>query len=258
MRAARTFFGLGSAALLPMLAILSGEIIGCAIDDRTLLEADASAGAAGTGAGDGGGTGGSGGRTEEDATPPPRCVYPADESKAECQTLVQNGAFHQDSSHWNREYDSVLLTWNDEDAAQNDTSGSITVINTLSGLDLGFVVAGARQCLSATPGTLYVVGADVFITGGEPQYLMDASPGRDNPKAGMSILFYKEPDCLGRSHDDSFTTAAVEAEDVWTPIGGSKVAPDEVTSMAVRLIAMKPFRQISMTVDFDNVLVRAP
>jgi hypothetical protein len=258
MRAARTFFGLGNAALLPMLATLSGAILGCAVDDRTLLEADAGAGAAGTGAGDGGGTGGSGGRTEEDATPPPRCVYPADESKTDCQTLVQNGGFHRDSSHWTREYDSVLLTWNDEDAAQNDASGSITVINTLSGNDLGFVVAGARQCLSATTGTLYVVGADVFMTGGEPQYLRDASPGGDKPKAGMSILFYENPDCTGSSNDDSFITSLVDAADVWTPIGGSKVAPEKVSSMAVRLIAMKPFRQVSMTVDFDNVLVRAP
>jgi hypothetical protein len=256
MLEARTFFRFVKVALIPLLALLWGELAGCAVDDRTLLEGDASAGAGATG---GSGTGGAGGtRTEEDATPPPRCIYPADESKPECQTLVQNAGFHADSSHWQKEYDSIFLSWNDEDAAENAASGSITVINTLSGLDIGFTVAGARQCLPATPGTRYIVGADVLIASDEPQYLKDAAPpAKDKPKAGMSILFYKNADCQFRSHDDSFTTSLVDVQDAWTPIGGSKVVPDEVTSMAVRLIVMKPFRQISMTVDFDNVLVRA-
>lgn len=257
MREARTLLGFGKVMLCPLLAVLCGDVTACAVDDRTLLESDPGAGAAGAGANDGGGSAGSGGKTEEDAMPPPRCVYPADENKPECQTLVENAGFHADSSHWQREYDSIFLTWNAEDAAANATSGSITVINALSGNDSGFAIAGARQCLTVTPGTTYIVGADVFIVGGEHQYGFDAAPGPDKAKAGLSILFYANANCQGGSDDDSFTPAFAEAEDVWTRIGGSKVAPDKVSSMAVRLVAMKPFRQLSMNVDFDNVLVRA-
>jgi hypothetical protein len=256
MLEARTFYSFGQVAVCALLAVFAGDVAGCAVDDRTLLELDDDGGAVGTGARDGAGGAGAS-RTEEDATPPPRCIYPADESKADCHTLVQNAGFHADSSHWLKEYDSIFLSWSRADAAANNASGSITVLNTHSGDDIGFADAGARQCLTVTPGTTIVVGADVFIVGGEHPYGFDASPGPDKPKAGLSILFYELEGCRGGSDDDSFTPPLTEAEDAWIPIGGSKVAPDKAVSMAVRLIAMKPFQQLSMQVHFDNVLVRA-
>jgi hypothetical protein len=241
------------AALFSACAAVLG---GCAVDDRFLLEADAAAGAAG--ADGGGGSGGSGGtRTAEDAMPPPRCIYPADETDAECVTLVENAGFHTDSNSWLREYDSIYLVWTEDDAAANAASGSITVINTLLGDDDGYVVAGARQCLPATPGKRYVVGADALIVGGQVQYGFDASPGPDAAKAGVSLLFYENPDCSGGSDPDNFTPTLIATEDAWTTIGGTKIAPDKVSAMAIRLVAAKPFRQISMKAHFDNVLVRA-
>ncbi len=239
-----------------LVLLLCAAFAGCAVDDRTLLESDASTGSAGAGGDGGAGSLGAGG-VDDDAGPPPHCSYPADDGKSECQTLVDNPGFHADVSHWQNEYDAIFLRWDAGDASLSEDSGSSTINNTLFGLADGTASAGARQCLPANGLTRYQVGADVLIESGLDQFAADAEPPMNKAQAGISLLFFELPDCQGQSLAENLTSTLVEQTDAWQPVFGSRVAPKETVSMAVRLVAMKPFRQFSMKAHFDNVLVRA-
>src|SRR5688572_17764895 len=239
---------------LPTLALVLG-LGGCAVDDRTLLEQEpmggigGSAGSAGTA--NPGGNGGSAG--EPDAAPEIHCVYVVDqEPEPGCESLVDNPGFHADFDGWEAVDPAVRLGWTDGDPMDNEQSGSIAVNNTLFGAGAGTASGGARQCLEARGGAVYALAADVLIPSAQD---FEWEGGLAAAKAAVGIFFYKEPNCGGQTIGN-FTTTYVESPDEWTWVRGATPAPPATASMAVRLIAIKPFEQITLKALFDNVLVR--
>jgi hypothetical protein len=239
---------------LPTLALVLG-LGGCAIDDRTLLEQEPTAGTGGSagsaGTGNPGGAGGSAG--EPDAGPEIHCVYLlGEEPEPGCESLVDNPGFHADFAGWEAVDPAVRLGWTDVNPMDSEQSGSIAVNNTLYGMGAGTASGGARQCLEARGSAVYALAADVIIPSMQD---FEWEGGLANAKAAVSIFFYKEPNCGGQTIGN-FTTDYAENADEWIWLRGTTTAPPATVSMAVRLIAMKPFEQITLKALFDNVLVR--
>lgn len=233
----------GRAALLLLAAACLGA---CGLDERVLLATDATGGSA---AGGGGSSSSSAGRAPgwDAPAPPDDCVYVGKTVEAGCETLVSNPGFDQGVVGWPAESLSMQVAWADQDAAQSEQSGSLSVDNTLFGDALGEVISGALQCIPATAGAVYDVAAQVFIP-------KQSASGR----AGVSVFFYKKGDCNASlaGTDMSFTTDLVSDTEVWTPVSGRFVVPNGFNSMEVRLVAGKDFKLRSFKVLFDDVLVQ--
>ena len=241
-------------ATLFIIALAVG-LTGCSVDDRTLLEEGESVGGSGGSGADAraGGTGNAG--ADPDAGSLKECVYVAGEAPdSECETLVKNPGFHFDSSEWQSEKSAVYLGWHPVDPSDSDSSGSMGVLNLLSGISpIGVVSEGARQCLPATQGKRYGTAVDVFIPS-EQVYGWDG--GFEDAKAGLSILFYRKDDCQGASIPQGSSVTLAQGADSWKRSSGWTLAPQETLSMAVRLVVIKPISQPSLSALFDNVLVR--
>jgi hypothetical protein len=231
--------------------VLVVVVSGCALDTRELqLETSSFAGSASTGGGGSGGGGGIGQPLGLDAPPPPACVYAGTEVPAGCETLVSNPGFDQESGveGWPGANLRIQTEWRKQDATGVLHSGSMAVDNTLAADSNGDTINGAFQCVPAVAGAVYDVAADVFIPSGQE------AAGR----AGISVLFYKTADCNASltGTDMSFTTTLVDAVARWQPVAGRFVVPDGMSSMEITLVSGKPFRPLSFTALFDNVLVQ--
>ena len=240
---------------LGIVALLASAFVACSVDDRE-LHPRSSGGASGLAEGGGapidagfGGDGGAGGAT---ALPLPVCDYGAGVAEG-CDTLVDNPGFAGDESGWAPEEGSVTMTWKSEDAASHPDSGSLSVVNSLSGEADGIAIRGAAQCLSTTPRQAYGIAADVFIPEAQGNGL-DGGPWVAS--AGVSIIFYDGASC------DGFTLSNVTSEvtdqpGAWAHLEGRGVSPQGAGSMSVRLVTIKNFREYTFEARFDNVLVKA-
>ncbi|HVY31336.1 MAG TPA: hypothetical protein VHB79_32510 [Polyangiaceae bacterium] len=232
----------------------------CGLDQRTLRPTETHTGAAGstTDSSTGGESaqgpveenGGAGGSAAA-GVPIPSCDYSGSVSQ-ECATLAENAGFASDVSGWELD-GGVLGTWQETDAKQSKASGSIAVLNTLSGTDDGVAPGAARQCLLAKAGKAYDLASDVFI---EPDQGDGEMPGA--PYSGSAVLgafFFDTADCAGSSV--GFISAdPVSTTDTWVHVTATGVAPPGTRAISVRLGAFKPIRQDSFQAAFDNVLVR--
>ena len=100
------------------------------------------------------------------------------------------------------------------------------------------------QCVRAQPNYSYTVYARVFI------------PDKQGAgQGGAGLLFYDSVDCSGNP-SYGFTTTLFSEIGAWHTTDGFGQAPETTRSMAIRLVAVKPFAQNSFDVWFDDVLVR--
>ncbi len=225
---------------------------GCTVDDRTLLEDEA------------GGTGGSGGTEnpihaggadDQEVEPLPRCLYLGTAVDPGCETLVKNAGFSTNIANWIAEPVGISEDWLRTDASDDPKSGSLVVLNLNYSVDEGAKNGtnggGSRQCIPIKSGTTYDLAADIFIPAGQGM----GFEGVYISVAALSLFFYEEPDCGGRTKSN-FTSTPVEKTDEWVHVEGSALAPKETRSMAVRLATLKPFRQNMFEAHFDNVFVR--
>jgi hypothetical protein len=234
-------------ARLVVLAVLA--LPACALDQRELSQ-EGDGGGRGGSAPSTGGTGAGGNAPPGwNAPPPPACVYHGEEVEPGCETLVENPGFDTTAEGWPGQIPSVVVGWNDLDAAGGAESGSIKVDSTLFSEDAeGVVILGAVQCVPAEGGGVYDVRADAFI------------PKQDaEGAAGLTMLFYKNTTCdAGVAGTDlSFTTPLVTDVDKWVEVSGRFIAPSGVGSMQVELVVGKHFAPRSFKALFDNVLVQA-
>jgi hypothetical protein len=223
----------------------------CSVDDRQLTEGD-NAGASGTLAG-AGSTGLDAGADADAAIPPlPICDY-STAVDAGCDTLVANPGFATDTAGWDAEMPSVSMTWNPSNATASEDSGSLAVVNALSGTADGFADRGAAQCLPTTPGQAYGFAADVFIPEGQGAGL---DGGAFDASAELTIIFYTKAGCTGYSTSGGISDVSMDAG-AWAHREGHAVAPQDAESMSVRLTTLKNFQQFKFEAHFDNVLVKA-
>lgn len=247
-----TGLALSSACLT---ALLSGA---CGLDDRALKSTDNAGGErSGPQHGDGGSTyvpsdGGAGnGPGGPGPVEIPICDYSTDVA-SECETLAKNAGFAKDVASWDPD-GGVYGLWREDDASESKGSGSIDVLNTLSGTDDGVAPGSARQCLPAKPGNAYDLASDVFIEDGQGA---GVEPGA--PYEGSAILgafFFDGEECQGTSV--GFINAEpVSKTDEWVHVDATGVAPELTRSISVRLNALKPIRETTFKATFDNVFVR--
>jgi hypothetical protein len=244
-------------------ALLVAVTAGCAVDDRTLLAANASGGSSSSGGGSAGlGNGFSAGPTQIDL---PVCSYSSTtDIEPECETLVRNAGFGADTSGWNEEPLSITIGWDAGDATGSDGSGSIAVINSMHGRKDGIAASGGTQCLPAVPGKIYDMAADVLIPDGQglgyvpDDKKMELGEAPYVGRAGLSILFWPNDECsiTDQSLLPSFQTNLVEDVDAWWRVEGAAQAPDGAVSMSVRVLTVKPFQEYNFKALFDNILLR--
>jgi hypothetical protein len=249
-------------------ALVVAAIPSCSVDERTLSRATASSGAPGVSDADPGAFP-EGGQAEVDAAlaPLPVCDYGTG-VQAGCETLVSNPGFMKDVSGWNPEDSTVTMNWTENDAASNKASGSLSVVNTLSGAADGISSRGASQCLPTAKGKAYGFACDLFIPNGQgagldggvdggPDGGLDASTytGEYDATAGLSVIFYTSEQCDGYTLANATSTLA-DMPGSWVHREGHAVAPDGANSMSVRLVTFKNFREFTFQAWFDNILVK--
>jgi hypothetical protein len=154
---------------------------------------------------------------------------------------LTNTAFDAAAGPWAPEYGATAAFAANRDARGSATSGALGVANTLVADADGIVMTGARQCVSAKPGGLYALAADVFLLAGQPA-----------ASAGIHVQFFDSQSCLGPL-DGAYLSTLVTTGDAWTSIGGSLTVPEFAHSMVVRLVVQKTFRAGAAQAFFDNL-----
>lgn len=172
------------------------------------------------------------------------CVYLGGVIMPGCETLVLNPGFQTNAMGWEPEAPDATAIWHAGDAQASPTSGSLAVTNQTNLASDGFGMSGARQCLPITAGSTYDFAASLFTGGGQGM-----------GGGAMSVFFHDGPDCTGTLSKGAVSPTE-STVDAWKSVDLQALAPATAKSMLVRLVAVKPFRQPSLIVRFDNVLVR--
>jgi hypothetical protein len=174
--------------------------------------------------------------------------------------MIDNAGFIGGIEPWTAEPLAITARWSKDDADGSDESGSIAVINTMHGSNSGFAPGGAMQCLTASPGEVFGMAADIFIPEeqGDGLPAMGELPGPPfASQAGLGLLFWSTADCsLASATQGSFQTNLVEEAGKWHHVEGSAVAPSSAVAVSVRALTIKPFRQFAFEAHFDNVLLQ--
>lgn len=159
------------------------------------------------------------------------------------QTLVQNSRFDSALSGWVEE-PSTTQVWNSSDALGKPGSGSLLLTNTV-GVEqaAGAVMVGSRQCVAVTPSAVYDFAARVML-----------GTGQTSGQAGVNVYLFDDEACQG-NFVAAGTPIAGGVGGSWTALRGELWIPGGAHSMYVRLVAIKPFVQPSLSVLVDDVLV---
>jgi hypothetical protein len=159
------------------------------------------------------------------------------------QTLVLNSRFDAAVDDWDFE-PSTSRVWDTSNASGKAGSGSLRVSNLLPAEQaVGFGAAGSRQCVTVTPMTNYDFAANVMITAGQAA-----------GQAAVNVYLYDDEACAGNFVIGATPISGGEAGK-WTALKSKFWVPGGVHSMYVRLVAIKPFTEASLSVLVDDVLV---
>ena len=161
------------------------------------------------------------------------------------ETLVINPDFDKNGASWQPET-GAQVSFSTADAFGDPASGALLVKNVAAAADLSnSVQRTAWQCVPAKGGATYDIFAQAFVPGGQ-------SSGGGN----VSAWFYGSSDCSGR-HLQVKASPGVAATNRWHLLSFQPTAPTGASSMAIRLGVARPFRNLELSVLFDNVLVLA-
>jgi hypothetical protein len=224
----------GLARTLLAVALLSA---GCSLDTRTLggAELGGTSGSSGSGAAGSGSQAGS--RPSIDL---PVCSYSEANVEPGCESIVSNAGFAETIDPWAVEPLAIAAFWDEGDADGSADSGSISVINSMHGVNVGLASGGVLQCLPASPGQVFGMAGDVYIPEGQGEGLPAVSENCSQTSPTSA----------------SFQTNLVQDTGTWTHVEGSAVAPDSAKSMSVRVLTVKSFKQFKFKAIFDNVLLQ--
>lgn len=212
---------------------------------------DSEGGGAGAGAGGEAGSdgslGGAGGTCDDEGgcggSVDDRCPDLDGNDVLDCdETLAQNASFDESTASWTSE-SSLELTWAKDDAHDTEESGSLAAENQLVTQQEGSALLGARQCLSLSGKTTYLVAAEISVSEDAPE-----------AQGGIQLLVNDAPDCAGAVLE--VVTSNFVRGPEWSVSALSYASNERAKSAAVRLVALKPYRDSPGEVHFDNVLVR--
>jgi hypothetical protein len=160
------------------------------------------------------------------------------------QTAPMNPGFDAGIASWHAE-DQIVLSWNATgDLNGNASSGALTVRNPIVFDNASWIMQGATQCVPVMGGAAYDFAAQVSIADGQGS-------------GGAVVAFYLYPtaDCSGSFSAANLSTS-VTTTAMCEVLTMSQTMAADTRSVQVRLTALKPFRQPSFEVQFDNVLFR--
>ena len=159
------------------------------------------------------------------------------------QTLVKNSRFDSEASGWDAEAD-LTQTWDPSNASGKPGPGSLLLRNTAATTEAkGAFMVGSHQCIVATPGATYDVAARFMLAA-------DQTAG----EAGVNIWLFDDDACQGNLVSGK-TAISGGKTGQWLALRGTIWIPGGVHSMYVRLVAIKPFNQSSLSVLVDDVLI---
>jgi hypothetical protein len=160
------------------------------------------------------------------------------------ETMIEDPSFDSAMQIQSWVADSELeLGWDEGDAHGSESSGSLVVENQAEYDQDNESMLGARQCIPVTGGAIYHFAAQVSVAD-------DAGEGR----GGIQVTVYDLPACAGEVVR-TFTTSPVKGS-AWKANQVTYISPPTAKSLAMRLVAIKPFRDAPLAVRFDNILVR--
>jgi hypothetical protein len=162
---------------------------------------------------------------------------------ADCEeTIARNPAFDVDVESWSSET-GLELSWSESDARDKDDSGALAVENQTVDSQSGTTMIGARQCFSVLGGAAVSVAAEVSV--------LDESA---QAQGGFQLIPYQGPSCAGMALAPVSSNLVNGSE--WSVAERTYITTLATRSVAVRLIALKPFSDPPVQVLFDNVLVK--
>ncbi len=168
------------------------------------------------------------------------------------ETKIVNAVFVSDVSSWSAEAQlgdpfTTSVSWDAGNAWGSVPSGSARV--SVSGtVDFnGASLRAATQCLPVAPQELVIVYANTNVDVGQ-------DPAGS---AEVDVSFFDSSDCSGLS-TSTFSTPppADTAPGSWSTVHAGTVSGTATKSALIELGVVKPFRAVSMTARFDNVLVK--
>jgi hypothetical protein len=160
--------------------------------------------------------------------------------------LVKNSRFDQSASNWEPET-KLFQHWDPRDRRGGADSGALSIVNAnvIDGGTVGLTMVGSWQCLEVAGNATYALGARLFI------------PGRQGAGyAAVNIWAYADPGCTG-AFLDAISSAFVSEVDAWHFAQAEFETSPATRSLLVRLVAVKPFSQLSLEVLFDDIALRS-
>lgn len=238
---------------------------GCAVDDRLLLQSDgggaggstvgragagpnqgntAGNGVAGKGSADSPTEGGSSGEGGGPSLVLPGCPDLDGSGVSDCEeTIVENASFSNGYLPWTPEAD-ILLGWRPEDASAAEQPGLVTLTSARVLNSDSLATAGVSQCVTVNEIGAFVFSAHLFI----PREQGGGS-------ASLGALFFATENCSDAAIG-AFMAPVLATVGEWVVSAADAQVPFGTRSISVRLLTIKPFRQKSLEVLFDDVLVR--
>ena len=160
-------------------------------------------------------------------------------------TLVKNPTFGSDVTSWDAAA-AASLEWNDENALADAPSGCARLIATgKSDID-GSSPFRASQCVAVPANHLIIAYANALV--------MSDEPADDGSQAQLEISFFDGDGCQGAQNGNFFTPPS--AASAWSTIQAGGVSGPATTSVLVSLVGLKPYRAETLSVCFDNVMLK--
>jgi hypothetical protein len=189
-------------------------LAGCSLDDRSLRGPSTP----GT-AGEGGGEAGAG--------------------PSEPGTTLERWPFDDGTDGWHAEM-GVEQRFSNKDASDARDSGSLEIVNTISGQGDEVATAGTSHCLAVREGHTYHVSFAVYL-----------DPNQPIAGAGFALEFFNAEACHGLLR--GLSSHVLPSNGDWQRLEKSPVAPDEAESVLFRLVVNKLYKNPSALARFDDV-----
>lgn len=221
-------------------------VCACSVDQRQLTPVTADEGAAGAPdeAGAGGSDAGSASSGRDGGAPAADlvdgCADLDTDGVADCQTtLVKTATFRDDVRDWLAEA-GATLSWAPKNALSDLPSGSARLRAEVSR-------TGAQQCVALRGHQLVIAYANAFV---------ERPVGAGAVRAQLEVSYFESTDCSG-DRSGYFETPENGATDTWTTIQAGGIANEATRSVAIALIGSKVAEVPSLSVYFDNVMLKA-
>jgi hypothetical protein len=163
----------------------------------------------------------------------------AGEGPVELGETLGRWPFDDGTDGWQPEL-GVEQSFSEDDAAKVNDSGSLEVVNTITGDGSEVATAGTSRCFPVREGLTYHVSLSVYLPPNEPI-----------AGAGFALEFFNAHDCHGLLRGSA--SVIVPGNGTWQRLEKAAPAPAEAESVLFRLVVNKVYKKPSLLARFDDV-----